>query len=380
MLSIDQLTTPLTQDAVRADFVGRLVGLGIPADKWRKGGALSVMLTVTAAVFAGFTTLLAAAIKSGFLDFAEGPWLTLVAFYVYGVSRVEATFATGQVQLTNSGGGLYTLAAGAYQVENPTTGKVYANTSPFTLNPSSTLQIDIQAVEIGAASSSPAGTITAQQTSLLGVTVTNLTDVVGTDAEGDATLQQRCRDKLATLSGKGATGAYRYAVLSALRPDGTPVDINRVAKYADPDTGIVTLYAASPSGAPTTLDLGFASDNVEKLARPDTDRFDLFAATPIVLAASLVVWATRTDGVSASDLQSEIQAALDAAVEIYPIGGIPQPPSTAGFLYASFIDGVVKSVHPSIYAVSGATDLPLTVGEVATLSVSIDVRLVEASS
>lgn len=385
MLAIDDLVAAPSAADIRAEWVSRLVGLGIPADKWRPAGALSVALTAGSVIFAGFCALIAAAAQSRFLDFATGQWLTLAAWYDFGVARVEATFATGQVQLTNTGGTLTSFPAGGFQVQNPATGKVYANTSPFTLNPGSpasptVLTIDIQALELGAASSSVAGSITKLVTTISLVTVTNPTDVIGTDAEDDATLIQRCRDKQGTLSGKGPSSAYRYAVLSATRPDGSPVDINRVAKTADPTTGIVTLYAASPSGAPTAADLSYADANVEALARVDTDRYDLFAATPVALTSTITVWAKTTPGLNAADLTADIEAALDAAVKSYPIGGIPQPPSTAGFLYASFIDGAIRAVNPAIFAVTGTTDLPLSTGQVATLAATITVRFVEASS
>lgn len=343
------------------------------------------MLTIGSVIVAGTTTLVAEAVKSGFLDFAEDDWLAQLAYYGYGVLKVEATTATGQVQLTNVGGSLTSWPPMAFRVQNAATGKVYANTSAFTLNPGSpesptVLTIDVQAVEVGASSSSIAGSIDTLVTGITDVTVTNPTDVIGTDAESDEILRQRCRDKLATLSGKGPRGAYRYAVLSATRPDGSPVDINRVAVFADPNSGIVTLYAASPSGAPTAADLAYADANVEALARVDTDRYDLFAAVTIPLTAAITVYAKTTPGLNAADLAADIDAALEQAVATYPIGGIPKPPILDGFLWASFLDGVIRGVNPAIYAVDGTVDLPLATGQVPSLAVTLTVRFAETSS
>ena len=53
----------------------------------------------------------------------------------------------------------------------------------------------------------------------------------------------------------------------------------------------------------------------------------------------------------------------------YPIGGIPTPPSEQGYLYATFLDGVVKSADPSIYNIVGiGADIALSAGEVPELT------------
>ena len=261
------------------------------------------------------------------------------------------------------------------------------NTSAFTLNPGDTLLVDFQAVEAGSASSAAAAAIDSLETVLLSVTVTNPAAFIGQDEEDDPSLRQGCRDKLALLSSLGARGAYRYAVTRALRPDGTPVDINRVQIIADPLTGIVTIYAASPSGTPTSADLGYAADNVEAPsngalggARPDTVTATVVGATSVGLTSTLTVWATRTAGVAASDIQTQVTDALAAAIKTYPIGGLAKPPSTQGYLYGDYIAGVVKGANSAIFDVDGAdTDLALSPGQVATLAVTLDVRLVEAS-
>ena len=64
----------------------------------------------------------------------------------------------------------------------------------------------------------------------------------------------------------------------------------------------------------------------------------------------------------------------------YPIGGIPKPPSPAGFLWATTIEGTVKAAHPSIFAVDGAgPDFALSAGQVAALAVVLTIRIVEVA-
>ncbi|HKU42874.1 MAG TPA: baseplate J/gp47 family protein, partial [Polyangiales bacterium] len=108
--------------------------------------------------------------RSGFLELAEGDWLTLVARHVYGVEREQATFAAGEVTLTNSGGGSFTLDADDLVVWNPTIKKSFRNPAGFTLGPADDITIPIVAIEAGTASTSSPGAITEIETTLLGVT------------------------------------------------------------------------------------------------------------------------------------------------------------------------------------------------------------------
>src|SRR5581483_554984 len=118
--------------------------------------------------------------------------------------------------LTNTGGGLYTFAAGTATFQNPTTGATYTNVSDFTLNPSSVLTIPIQAVVQGSAGTSAPGTITTILASMGVTTCTNAASVVGTDPQSDDDLKSECKAKLGAQSVRGPRGAYRYAVQSAL--------------------------------------------------------------------------------------------------------------------------------------------------------------------
>lgn len=377
-LTLDQLVTPLTADSVMATWIANLETVGIPASTWRKGGALRTIMAVVATSYAGFTQVQVAANKAQFLDLASTGWLTLLARYLFNVERPVATFATGAVTLVNGGGGLYTHAAGTYQVKNSTTGKVYTNVSGFTLNPLATLTIDIVAVEAGSASSSAPTTIDAQVTDDNAVTVSNADAVVGTDALDDEGLRALCRAKRESLSPNGPRGAYKFAVLTALRNDGSLVDINRVQVSSSSSLGQVHAYAASPSGTPISTDLDAARTNVENIARPDAVTFTLDGAVGVPISQSLTIWATTTPGLDATGLGALVDAALIAMAEAYPIGGIKKTGATQGYLFAGNVEGTAKGVHPAIFDVEGAVDTPLNDGQVPILTNAITVRFVEA--
>lgn len=375
-LSIDELTTPLTEDQVFERFLATLETLNIPARSWRKAGAARTILRVVARTFSGFTEVMAAFIKSGFLETAEKSWLTLLARYVYDVERIEATFAAGSLRITNGGGGLYTF--GAYEVVAlwEAASKAYHNTEAFTLAPGETKLVAFSAVEKGSASSAPPGAITALETALPKVTVTNETSIVGTDEEQDAALRERCAARLDALSPDGPRGAYVYAVLSAKRLDGSAVDVNRVAVSPQSDTGQVTIYVASPSGAPTSTDLPIIAESADKV-RPDTDKVTVLGAGQVPITRTFVVWARSSPGLSAEAVRTPVEAALVRYVSTYPIGGIPKPPALGGYLWADALKSIAQSAHPSIYDVDASDiDLALLPGQVAVLSAVVEVRLV----
>lgn len=378
MLTIDQLFTAPTEDQILEQYLTIAETLGVPARSWRKAGALRTILRVVAKLHAMFATVLVAFIKSGFLETATGAWLTLLAFYVYGVTRRPASFATEYLQLTNTGGGLYPFAAGTITARAPSSGKAYVNTEFFELNPGETLLVAFQALELGSASSAAVGTITELVTFLDGVTVTNPKAFIGSDEEKDPELRQACRDKLASLSPRGPRGAYAYAVRVATRLDGSPVNVNRSRISPSSSTGIVNIHVAAPSGAPLPDDLTAIAKSVEARARPDTVTAAVFAATEVPIARSLTVWAQRADGVSEADIKALVETAFVVAGPLYPVGGLHKPPNLKGYVYADRIKSIAASAYPTIYEVDGeGDDVELQVDEVAVFAVTATVRLVD---
>ncbi len=183
MLPIDQLIKPLSKDEVKDSIYRLMAATGLPVTSWPEGGVARTIVAIVAAIFAGFTDVIAVAIRAGFLDLAEGIWLTLLARYVYGVDRIEATFAAGEVTLNNTGGGVYSFDPGDLIVRNPATNKTYTNTTAFDLGALEMgKKVPIRATEAGAASTSAPGQITEFVTTLLLVTVSNEAPVVGLDA------------------------------------------------------------------------------------------------------------------------------------------------------------------------------------------------------
>lgn len=390
MIDIDSLLTSSTEAEILDGFLSSLEAMGIPARSWRKGGTARSILVIVAALYAAFTVLMVTIAQAGFLPTATGGWLTVLARYVYGVERITARYATGVVTLTNVGGGVYTFAAGAFLVVDSDTGKSYANLAGFTLAAGpTTLDIDVQALELGSASNAPPTKIDTLNTGLTGVSCSNASAVVGQDEETDEELRVRCRDALGALSPNGPRGAYAYAISVATLTGGGPTNVNRARISPFSSTGRVDIVLASASGPVTTDDIDAVVASIEDKARPDTDTVSVVSATVVPDTRTLTVWAKKTKGIDANAIQTAVDARLIVFIEHYPIGGRTKIGDTQGYLFTKSIEEAADSPYDGITAADNAalqtiwlvestgSDLPLSSTQVATLVSTTNVRITE---
>ncbi len=390
MIALATLLAPVDAATVRASCVSQLVGFGIPADKWRKGGVFSTLLTVTCNVFAGFTTAVTNALNAGFLGSASGPWLVLLAFYVYGVTAQTATFGTGSYTLTNTAGGVYSYGPGQFKVQDPVSGNLFTNVGSFTLAAGTTMSpstatFEIEALALGSIGGAAAGDITSLVTVLVGVTGTNPTAIIGLDSDTDTTVRTKCLAAIAARSYTGPTGAYYAAIFgygnvpgAVNSVTGAPVNINRIQVVNNPSTGAVTVYVASPEGVPDPNDVIGCQTAVTAVAQPSCITATVVACTVAHFSAAFTIWTSSNVTSATTTILAASELAVDTAVSLYPIGGRTKPPSTAGFLYSSYLVGAAASVDPTIYAVdlSSWTALALSPGEVADVTSTFTVRQV----
>ena len=373
-ISLSDVLTVIPAAQFRSTLVNLLVSLGIPANQWRAGGVASTILTVVSNVFGSLSTLMVQALGANFIDYASGSWLVLLAWYMYGVTAQPATFASGGLTLTNAGGGIYDYAEGQAVFLNSTTGVQYTNAQAFSLGALSSVTFDISATVAGSKGSSAPGAISSLVTAMLAVTCTNALSVVGNDQQTDASLRAECFASLAATSNDGPRDCYTYAILNALNATGAPVNINRILVSPASSTGIVSIYCASPSGAPTAGDLVAAAAAVEALCRPMGVTANVYAVSTVADTDTIVVYAQALPGVSAPALAVAIAAEVAAFIGAYPIGGLST--GGGGFLFAGLMDGIVYSVNPAVFQVTGTADKPIAVGQVLTDSTTIHVNVV----
>jgi hypothetical protein len=383
MLTIGELTTASTTTQIFNSMIAWLVSQGLPANLWRPGGVARSILMVVAVTFAILSALIADFAAGAYLDTSTGDWLTNLALYVYGVSRPQATYATGTVLASNSSGGTYTYQPGEWQVEtdndseNP--GVFFLNTAAFTLAPGASLvPVPVIATVLGSGNNAAPGDVIVVVAPDSGVTVTNTTAIVGQDAMSDPNLVLLCKAKLGALSMAGPRGAYEYGIQTAL-DNGSPVNVNRWSISPSSSTGIVQVYLASPSGIASAGDVAAVAANLQAVAVPDCVTCLVDSASVVDYTNTLTVWAITTPGLSESILSDQVNAALIAFVSNYYVGGLPKPPSSQGYLYAEAIDAAATAANPAIFAIDNSEgDLLLNAGEVAALATTLIVRFVTA--
>jgi hypothetical protein len=388
MIALSDLLKPIDQDTARAQLVARLVTLGIPADQWVVGGPLSTILTVIAWVYASFSTLMVAFVSAGFLGYASGGWLTLIAYYVYGVTRPAATFATGTETFTNTGGGLYSFAPGQVTIKSSSTGQLYTNTETLILgavgSPTASKTVGIVAQSAGTVGNALPGTVDRLVTPMAGVIVGNPVSIVGIDALSDESLRELCMSKLGALGFRGVRGAYFYAIGTATNAvTGGPVNINRSFVSAASHTGIVTVYVASPAGAADVNDVAGVVTSIEQKARPDAVTVNVSSAAAIPYTPTIIVWAYAPSGVTAAAAATAIGTAITGFTQTYPIGGVSAADDDHFSFTGLFSDGVkaamgagLTGIGGQLLSTQGVTDLAIVAGQVPAYGGSVTVRIV----
>lgn len=376
MATLEELTEPLTVEEIKAAIYDAIEALGVKTTSWKPGAIARTIIAGNAIVLSAFSLLQKRLAESGFLELAQGDWLTVVSKEVYNVDRSAGTFASGIVTLDNTGGGVFAPGIGDVIVLNTTTGKTYRNTEAFTLAALETgKDVSFEAVEIGADSTAAPGDIDALETVLLGVNVTNAKALVGQDEESDADLRTRALAKTATLSPNGPADAYRFVALSAVTSVGQPAGVTRVTVTPD-GSGNVDVIVADGAGALTgtvgdlTTPLGAVDEAIQTQVVPLAVTATVAAATPQAVAVTYEVWAKASIGLTPTQLGDAIDLALTNYIAEVPIGGVRKV-SGGGFVFvdalASVIGGVVGQENlidlditiPAADLAVGATSAPV---------------------
>ncbi len=378
MIDIDTLIRSTTSTELFTKILDTLETVGIPAKSWRQGGVSRSVLGALAEVGYQGATIARDCVAGMFLAFGRGSYLTAHAEDVFGVIRIPSTFAAGKVTLTNTAGGVYNLGADELVARASSTGARFRVTEAFTLSSGTpavptSITVEVQAVEPGAASSVSPLEVDELETPLTGVTVSNAEAIVGADAETDDALVRRCLASRGTWSSLGPRDAYEFAALSATLNDGSPVSINRVTVQRTNSTGTVTVVCATPSGTPSGAELTAVEENVEAKARPDTVTAIIAGAIPKATSQTITVWCR---GGVADAIEELAEDALAALISTYPIGGIPKAIGGQGYLYTDAIAAAVIGSAPEIFDVDiTGGDIALAYNEVATNTTTFDVRI-----
>jgi phage-related baseplate assembly protein len=335
----------------------------LPTTSWRTGDPERVFFKHIAEVLENYDSQFVENVKAGWRSTAEGDWKTVHAAEVYGIERNEASYATPTVTVTNGAGGHYEPGIGDLHFKASSTGKTYTNTdtSDGVLSAGATRTYALIADEAGSDSSVGADEIDEiVAPALLGVTIDSSTAATASDEESDEDLDDRCGDSLGALSPNGPPDAYEYV---ARNTDLTGVsDVTRARTVSDDDTGEVTVYVASSSGAVAGASVTAVQDAIMIWAKPHCIRPTVVNATP----SNVNVVAT----VEGDDLPGDFEATAEAAIGEELARAEYLSDGTA-VVSRSRLIAMIDSAFPdtivSITLTTPAADVTLASGEVAVV-------------
>lgn len=334
MIALEDLIKPVTVDEAKSTIYAVLAQLGCPTTGWAIGGVVRAIVATVAIVVSAFSRVAAQVIRGGFLSLATGNWLTLHAREYFSIQRTTATFASGTLKITKTGGSIYPLGVGELIVRNAKD-KTFRNTEAITLAAGDhTYYVGIQATEAGSDSTSAAGTIVTLVTSLLNVSVTNETAIVGADEEQDEPLRARCQGKVDSASPAGPKNAYDYVARSCGQ------GVTRTRVYGSNGTTVVVVGNAS--GPLTPAQLAAVDTEIQANVTPVSNTTLVVNCTTKQIAVNGTIRAYRTSLLTDSQIISLAEAAVVKWMSERPIGG------DEGFVRKVKLESQIDRVDSSI--------------------------------
>lgn len=338
--------------------VARVAGLDV--DSWRAGDPTRTSYKFVAQMLASADDTRAEWAKASWLSLAEGDWLTVLAWELYGVERQAATFATSTITLTNAGGGYYEVDAGDLRVRDPVSGATFRSAAAFTLGPSSSVDVEVEADVEGSDGNVGANDITDLVSPTLdGVTVTASTAATARDEQSDASLRTQCTGSLGGLSPNGPADALEYVARNSELTGTT--EVTRARATEDEVNGRSTVYLAGSSGAVTSGAVTAVQSALMRWAAPLCFRPTAASATPRTVPVTYTV-----EGDPPVGWEDTADAAITNYFATIDIGGdASRPPAVVAE------SQIVRAVHNALPGVlsrvrlTGWTDIELAEGEVA---------------
>lgn len=370
-VTFEELMQPITAEEFLESEISVAADIGLPTTAWQELSVVREMLYVDAHSCAQVSSSTNPTVRGGLLDWAEGPWLTLLADQVYDVQRIVSDFASGTMTLGDTTGAPYSFDPGDIRVLNEDTDTTHTNTTGGTIPANGTVSVTMLADSPGTESNVTSASTLSLITSLPGRTVAYLTDLIGQDEELDPALRQRCRDSLGRASPNGPAAAYDYFAKSAVRSDGTTIGVTRTRRVES--NGTVTLYVADADGVVISTDVDFILAAINLNCVPTGFTALVYSATllPVALAMTL----TRDPNSTESDaaVEARITAAIIELFSIVPVGG-KDSDSFKGVRISTLITTVRVAGGSAITDVvfsAPSSDIALALNEVPSVDGSI---------
>lgn len=371
--SLLDLITKQTKEQVFDKFISGIKAQGVDVSAWQPGepvrGAFVVISDFVSNLWNNYAV---PAIRGGFLDYAEGLWLSIKASNDYSVERRTQTRGTGTIRVKNTSGTSYSIGAGDITIVNENTGHTHTNTSGGFLPSNGSLfphlVLKFQADEAGEASNTLPSDLAATPTTapagvLVDFSYSGNTAIVGQDEETDPQLRERCRLSSAIIpvyyadgtkkeySFGGPMSAYEYVALSSVRSDDTPVAVNRV-RVVTGGSNLVNVYLAGPSGTTpgdmVTEDTDVFTTYERMLSRINTvgTTLAVWGAGQTNCAINMSIYIDRDSGITKEEAEAAVASEVTDYISNMKIGGDHNPPplndTEDGFLYVSMLNSIAN--------------------------------------
>lgn len=386
MLTLEQLTTPVSEDDAMATILAVLTQLGFQATSWQSGAIQLTVLRLFAKTYSGLTTLVSDIAAGGFAALASTGWLTLLAKYVYGLDRIAAQSTVGQVVLTSSAAApVHTWITGdiivADQPQGTDNANTYTVTVPGTLAPGTSAAFEFKADVPGAAGNIAPGTTLYLWTPLVGVTPTNPVlappnnstwiTTPGADEESNQRLAARCLARWSRLTYSNVDGAYVGWALEAL-PAITRITIGSAA-----GDGNVKIYAATALGPITGPQATTVANYVNGIAdgigrRPINDIVSVLA--PSVLTTPPIVIDAYVESAQVPTAAAAITNALNTYIGSLPIGGTRLQFSQGRVIYSELVALSQDQTGIRSVALSISSDVLLNPDQIYQPTITVNVH------
>jgi uncharacterized phage protein gp47/JayE len=340
----------MTEDQFTAYWLEQLASLGFETTNWEEDSVQLLFIRAGAHIWADLTSVMSDKTRAPYASLARGDYLDLLGQYHFKLPRNGAIPTKGEMVLTSSlAAPIHTWVDGEIIIADAP--EAPANTYRIdvgdTLNPGSTLTVDVSAEIPGKAANIVPDSTLYLWTPLVGVTVTNparedsstwITQS-GQDEESESRYSDRLSSRFDRLA-IGTDGAYRAWALEAV-PDLTDAIVKEGATAMS-----VLIIGRTTTGAMTSEQI----EDVEDYLNGATDGRQRRMINDILYVQSATVVTTPAlnlvvtcDTAQSSDVDARVTASLLDFLAGLPIGGEVVAPAAVGKVYASRIYSAVMS-------------------------------------
>lgn len=391
MISLRTLLQGVSEDDLLAFFLDALNSLGFQATSWGTTSAARIFTQALARTVSDCTYAIADIQAGFFAGLAKGAYADQVGQYQFNLTRVPATQTKGVMLLTSSPAApSHTWAAGELVIADGDQGSnahTWQVDAGGTINPGTTLAVNVTALTPGAASNIPPNSSSLQLwTPLVGVGVTNPPQpsatplntwitTSGLDAETDGPgghYNARMLGRWDRIGG-GTSSAYVAHCLEALPT------LTRIIVREGVAEGTVHIVGATATGGLSPTDITTISNYLTGVTDGISRRM-INDVLEIVSANQVTTPALNCTAYVSSQFAATAQAAITQALQDYvssiPIGGTRVGNASAGSVLISELyrvvmgaDGVRNVTFPFGDTVLGSDDIYAPVITVTVLSV-----------